>query len=854
MRPVARLGFFFSGALCVSTLACGGDSAGNAVTPPPAAPTVSRVAVTPDSTSGYVGDSVALSARAFSAAGAEIVGHTVTWASLDAGIATVSNGNVHFVGSGTARITATVDAQSATAKVISSRSPLARVVLTPAAMLLGKGQITTLTAVATDRAGATMSGQTFTFTSTNSAVAAVSSSGVVTPGVVGSTTIIATATGPTGAFADTSIVTVGGSALLVIALPDTVIGPNQVLKIDGAGLAGATAKIGGIAVALTNVTGTSAELVIPASLFQPCLRAGVTYLVSVKVGADSVVGQLAAQAVPVEVSLAPGQHVIVQTGLDLGCPIATSGGGTYVLMPYTWDKSYKGVSVPAFGGPRTSVAVAVSVINAPQTSAALASVSRNVLALSSSAMGDAVRQAAVPRLMARDAHGILSAFLEESAPAPFHSRAAIARSAGSHAMLSQAGAPLCGPAMTYGATTTRWTHREVNGWADNHNRITDPVESWYVASVSNEIAVVVDSIMWRKMAADASIKARLDQLTAQYDATVAPMFPRYGGHPMSDNDGNGHVIVLMPYWGSPVKNGSAAETNFAFSGGFTDCSAGTTNEAIFMTSVQGIVADPSDPLYTAPNVANALSLVSHEATHAFDLSPKTSGNLEPSWAQEGIAELMRFLWINGANPNSLKGNLAAPASRVLGSDVARSNGCLSPDLLAPGGYTSVENLYYPSNDGRAYNIACHFLRYTLEQADVAGITNEAALTRFFAQVDRSTTQVIYNGILGTSKTARDVFGEFLMSWAADEVPGASSVVQDRSYQLKNAWLAISAGDVWSIPEATITPGTAVVTTLYEPSVHYYQVVAPSGIWVTYASPTGAPVPVDRTSIGILRVK
>jgi hypothetical protein len=851
MRLLARFGFIVAGALCVSTLACGGDTAGSPVAPPPAASTVSRVVVTPDSASGYVGDNVTLTARAFSASGTEIVGRTVTWASLDAGVATVSNGNVVFVAPGTARITATVDGQSAGARIVSNRPPLARIVLTPAALLLGSGQSTTLTAVATDRAGATMSGQAFTFASTNSAVAAVSSTGVVTPGVIGSAAIIATATGPTGAFADTSVVTVGGSAQLVIALPDTVIGPNQVLKITGAGLAGATAKVGGIAVALSNVTAVSAELVIPASLFQPCLRAGITYPVSLKVGADSLVGQLAAQAVPVQVSLAPGQHVIVQSGLDLGCPIATSSGGTYVLMPYTWDKSYKGVSVPAFSGPRPSIAVAVGVINAPQTVAALASVSRNVLALPPSAMRDAMRQASVKRLRSTGGNGISLDFLESSAATEFTARRSASRISSSQA---QAATQLCGPAMTYGATTNRRTHREINGWADSQSGSQYSIEPWYVASVSREIAVVVDSLMWRKMSADTSIKSRLDQLTTQYDATVAPMFPRYGGHNVSDIDGNGHVIVLMPYWGAQNRNGSTTNAYFLGSGGFTDCPAGTTNEAIFMGSHVGILSDPTDLQYAPPSVARTLSLLAHEATHAFDFSVRAPGTLVPNWATEGVAELLRFLWTNGANASSLRGNLPLPASRSVGSETALSNGCLSPDLTVRGGYTGVDNLYFPYDDIRGYNLGCHFLRYSLEQADLAGIANETALTRFFAQADRTTTQAIYNGMLGTSKSARDVFGEFLMSWAADEVPGASSVVQDRSYQLKNAWTGLSAGNVWSIPEATIAPGMAVVTTLYEPSVHYYQVVASGAIWVTYASPTGAPVPVDRTSIGILRVK
>jgi hypothetical protein len=837
----ARPGFLLAGALCASFSACGGDSSpGTPISPPPVT-VVARVTVTPDAASGFVGDDVLLAAHAFTAAGAEVTGRSITWASLDPSVASVANGTT----AGTARITATVDAQSATATLVSNPPPLARVVLTPAAVLLGTGQLTTLTAVASDRSGAVMSGQAFTFTSTNPAVVTVSSTGTITPVAAGTASIIASASGAAGAFADTSRITVGGGAMLVVTLPDTVIAAGQTLRIGGSGLAGATATVGGVSVALANVTGASADLIVPASLFAPCLRAGVVYAVSIRVGADSVAGRLAAQAVPVQVSLAPGQHVLVQDGLDRGCPIATATGGTYVLMPYTWDQPYRTGSEPSYTGVRPSLPAMLAVATAPITVAQLSSVSRFPFAIPAGAIAHA-------RVQASGSRGPLGAALLPSV-------ASFAREVAPHTPpRSSTATTACGPAMTYGAVTQRATHRNAAGWADYRTNInTDPVEPWYVASVSNEIAILVDSTMWRKMAADTTVRGRLDQLTKRYDAEVAPLYSKYGGHPMWDKDGNQHVIVLMPYWGARIRLGVAEEVVYLGGASFYGCPS-VSNEAIWMpSSSAAMLIDPTDPINAnaLPNVSLDLALLTHEATHAYDLgSGVSSTGMESVWAVEGVAELIRFLFTNHDSPTTFSANAAVATNPQFGADVVINNLCMYPDMSLNAGYTAIENLYNPRSDPRDYSVGCHIIRYAIEQASLNGVSTATAITRFLSATDRSTAAAVFNAVNATSRSSKDVMGDFLLSWAGDEVLGASAALQDRTWQMKSAFTSVSGASPFNIPESTISVGSARSFTLYEPSAHYYQVVSSTPVWVTYAAPDGSSLPLTRTALGILRTK
>ena len=166
---------------------------------------VAAVAVTPGSAALDVGASRAFTAVATDANGNTLAGRPVTWASANTSIATVSTaGLVTGTGAGTTNITATAEGKTGTAQVVVTATtppppiPVASVVVTPGTTSLNIGGSVTLSATLRDASGATLSGRTITWSSSATAVATVSSTGVVDAKAPGSATITATSEGKNG--------------------------------------------------------------------------------------------------------------------------------------------------------------------------------------------------------------------------------------------------------------------------------------------------------------------------------------------------------------------------------------------------------------------------------------------------------------------------------------------------------------------------------------------------------------------------------------------------------------------------------------------------------------------------------
>ena len=193
----------------VTLLGCGdsvsppGDDDGNDEQPP----TVASVAVTPSTaTLVSLGETAQLTASAQDASGNAISGKTFTWSSSDASIATVSaTGLVTAVArNGSATITATADAVNGTAAIVVDQS-VASVVVTPStATLVSLGETVQLTASARDARGNSISGQGFTWSSSEPSVATVTPTGLATAVRSGPATISARADG----VSDSSLLTV----------------------------------------------------------------------------------------------------------------------------------------------------------------------------------------------------------------------------------------------------------------------------------------------------------------------------------------------------------------------------------------------------------------------------------------------------------------------------------------------------------------------------------------------------------------------------------------------------------------------------------------------------------------------
>ncbi|HUF50970.1 MAG TPA: Ig-like domain-containing protein, partial [Longimicrobiales bacterium] len=154
-----------------------------------------------------------------------LTGRPVTWSSSNTAVATVSStGLVSGVAQGSATITATSEGKSGIA-ALTVIPVVATVTVSPATASITVGSSRQLTATPRDAAGNALTGRAVTWSSSNTAVATVSSTGLVSGVAQGSATITATSEGASGTSSIT--VTPPDPCLFVNFLP---IAPGQTVN------------------------------------------------------------------------------------------------------------------------------------------------------------------------------------------------------------------------------------------------------------------------------------------------------------------------------------------------------------------------------------------------------------------------------------------------------------------------------------------------------------------------------------------------------------------------------------------------------------------------------------------------
>jgi len=165
---------------------------------------VASVTVTPASASIQQGQTIQLTATPKDANGNALTGRVVTWSSSNTAVASVNAGGFVTSGAaGSATITATSEGKSGTSAITVTSVPVASVTVSPAPGSVQAGQTLQLTATPKDVNGNPLTGRTITWSSSNTSVATVSASGLVTGVVAGSATITATSEGQSGTSAIT---------------------------------------------------------------------------------------------------------------------------------------------------------------------------------------------------------------------------------------------------------------------------------------------------------------------------------------------------------------------------------------------------------------------------------------------------------------------------------------------------------------------------------------------------------------------------------------------------------------------------------------------------------------------------
>jgi uncharacterized protein YjdB len=358
-------------ALCV--VGCVQGSAVDSPTPASSSATehsgsaVAAVALSPAAISGKPGQSVALTASVTTTTGGRDSSARISWVSSNPAIATVSDsGMVKLVAAGSAQISATAGGVTAVAAATCSQSPapVATVRVSPSTASLTPGQYTPLTAVPLDSAGNQLTGQTVTWSSSNTSIATVSSSGIVTAVAVGAAVITATSGGISG----TAHVTVAAASPAPVASV-TVSPASTSLTVGGTAQLTATDKdAGGNVLAGRSVTWSSsnnATATVNSSGVVTAVAAGSATITASSGGQTGTASVTVGQAPVASVTVTPATSSIT-TGQTLQLTATAYDAGGHVLTgrSVSWSSSAAAVATVSGSGLVTAAAVGTVKITA----------------------------------------------------------------------------------------------------------------------------------------------------------------------------------------------------------------------------------------------------------------------------------------------------------------------------------------------------------------------------------------------------------------------------------------------------------------------------------------------------------
>ncbi|SVB97770.1 uncharacterized protein METZ01_LOCUS250624, partial [marine metagenome] len=297
----------------------------------------------------------------------------VTWSSSDTDIATVSAaGLVTAVGNGTGMITATSGSSSATASVTIAQVA-SSVTLSPTSLSFSSlADTATLTATVKDANDSTIGSPAVTWSSTNTAVATVSSAGLVTPVATGSISIIATS----GSASGSASVTVGELTITVEVSPSSL----SFLSLGDTGTIVATVKdSGGNVLPDSVVTWVSSAESVATVSSDGLVTAVATGSATITAASGSASGSASVTVTQVasSVTLSPDSLSLGSIGATatLTPTVTDSLGATIPGATVTWSSSDTDIATVSAAGLVTAVGNGTGMITATSgSSSATASV------------------------------------------------------------------------------------------------------------------------------------------------------------------------------------------------------------------------------------------------------------------------------------------------------------------------------------------------------------------------------------------------------------------------------------------------------------------------------------------------
>ncbi|HEX4932333.1 MAG TPA: Ig-like domain-containing protein, partial [Gemmatimonadaceae bacterium] len=301
-----------------------------------------------------VGDVQAATAQARDANGSALTDRTITWASSNPAVASVTQaGVITAIAVGATAITASSGGQFATAALTVTPN-VASIDLTLGQNPMIVGAQAQATATAKDAGGAVVPGASISFSSSNTSVATVSASGTVTAVTVGTTNIIATS----GAITRSVALTVNPAAVPVATVTIAPNGGNlqigQTLQLTATTLDGGGATLAGRIVTWTSSSPSVAS--VSSSGLVSGVAAGTSTITATSEGKSAQVSVTVALAPVATVTVsAPSTTVSVGNTMQASV-VLTDANGLTLTRPVLWTSSNANVATVNASGLVTAVA------------------------------------------------------------------------------------------------------------------------------------------------------------------------------------------------------------------------------------------------------------------------------------------------------------------------------------------------------------------------------------------------------------------------------------------------------------------------------------------------------------------
>ncbi|MHB8734208.1 MAG: beta strand repeat-containing protein [Terriglobales bacterium] len=184
----------------------------------PPTPVLASLSISPSTAALNAGKTQQFSAAAVDTTGKPMTGVSVTWTSSDTTIVTVDgNGLATAKAAGTASVSASVGTISSNKATVTASDPVATIAVSPASGTVLAGQTQQFTATAKGATGNTLTGLTYTWTSSNPAVLKIDANGLATGITAGTATVTATS----GAVTSNSATITGLDPVATIAIAPT---------------------------------------------------------------------------------------------------------------------------------------------------------------------------------------------------------------------------------------------------------------------------------------------------------------------------------------------------------------------------------------------------------------------------------------------------------------------------------------------------------------------------------------------------------------------------------------------------------------------------------------------------------